>query len=204
MSSTPWTPKHDTASGYLPPQVWRQRPERLGRKYGCRQPDTLLTWDDYTGHKTAAPTESMAESNTTLLLVLGGLTTKLQPCDGLVDKLFKAQKSRLNDDHMASPEIGREKNGYPGAPSRGLLAQWVKKSWDALSADGIRASRKKAGLLLVFDGSDDEAWANKELIADAKGKPFDADDSAAVAGADQSEPTSKAANVMEVLEIARP
>ena len=77
----------------------------------------------------------------------------------------------------------------------------MKKSWDALSADDICASWKKAGLLLPFDGSEDEAWANKELGADAQGKPLEADDSAAAAGADQSEPTTNA-NLMEVLEIA--
>ena len=183
------------------PQVWRQRPGRLSREHGYRQPDTLLAWDDYTVHKTAASTEAMAESNTTLFLVPGGLTPKLQPCDGLVNKLFKAHMSRLDDDHMSSPEVGRDKNGYPEAPSRGLLARWVKKSWGGRSADGIRARWKKAGLL-PFDGSEDEAWANKELGADAQGKPLDADDSAAAAGADQSEPTSNAANLMEVLEIA--
>ena len=184
------------------PQVWRQRRGRLGREHGYRQPDMLLAWDDYTVHKTAASAEAMAESNTTLFLVPGGLTPKLQPCDGLVNKLFKAHMSRLYDDDMASPEVGRDKNGYPKAPSRGLLAQWVKKSRDALSADDIRASWKKAGLLLPFDGSEDAAWANKELGADAQGKPLDADDSAAAAGEDQSEPTSNAANLMEVLEIA--
>ena len=82
----------------------------------------------------------MAESNTTLFLVPGGLTLKLQPCDGLVNKLFKAHMSKLFDDHMASPEVRRDKNGYPEAPQRGSLAQWVTKSWDALSADDIRAS----------------------------------------------------------------
>ena len=166
----------------------------MGREHGYRQPDTLLAWDDNTVHKTAASAEAMAESNTTLFLVPGGLSPKLQPCDGLVNKLFKAHMSRLYDDRMASPEVGRDKNGYPEAPSRGLLAQWVKKSRDALRADDIRASWKKAGLLLPFDGSEDEAWANKELGADAQGKPLDADHSAVAASADQSEPTLNAAN----------
>ena len=137
-----------------------------------------------------------------LFLVPGGLTPKLQPCDGLVNKLFKAHMSRLYDDDMASPEVGLDRKSYPEAPSRGLLAKLVKKSWDALSADDIRASWKKAGLLFPFNGSKDEAWANKELGTDAQGKPLDADDSAAVGSVDQSEPTSNAANMMEVQEIA--
>ncbi|CAB1119062.1 unnamed protein product [Ectocarpus sp. CCAP 1310/34] len=139
----------------------------------------------------------MAESNTTLFLIPGGLTPKLQPCDGLVNKIFKANMSRLYDDHMASPHVKRGDHGYPEAPSRGLVAQWVKKSWDALTADEVRASWRKAGLLLPFDGSEDEAWANKELNSNAQGEPLDAPS----AGADKADSSSGGGNLLEVLEI---
>ena len=120
--------------------MWNQRPGRQGRLGGYRQLDTLLAWDDYTVHKTDASKEAMAESKTTLFHIPGGLTPKLQPCDGLVNKLFKGNLSKLYDDHMASKDAKHDERGYPEAPSRGLGAQWVKKAWDALTADEIRSS----------------------------------------------------------------
>ena len=78
-----------------------------------------------------------------------------------------------------------------------MVAQWVKKSWDALTADEIRSSWRKAGLLLPFDGSDTEAWANKELGSNAQGKPIDAPS----ADADKTDFSSGGENLLEVLEI---
>ena len=179
------------------PQVWNQRPERQGRLGGYRQPDTLLAWDDYTVHKTDASKKAMAASNTTLFHIPGGLTPKLQPCDRLVNKFFKGNLSKLYDDHMASKDAKRDERGYPEAPSRGLVAQWVKKAWDALTADEIRSSWRKAGLLLPFDGSEDEAWANKELGSNAQGEPL----AARSAGADKANSSSGTSNLLEVLEI---
>lgn len=178
------------------PLVWNKRPGRQGRLGGYRQRDTLLAWDDYTVHKTEACTKAMAESNTTLFPIPGGLTPKLQPCDGLVNKMFKAHMSRLYDDHMAS-NAKRNANGYPEPPSRGLVAQWVKKSWDAVTAKDIKASWEKAGLLLPFDGSGDEAWANQELGSNAQGEPLDASSP----GADKAGSSSGSENLLEVLEI---
>ena len=122
------------------PQVWNKRPERQGRSGGYRQSDTLLAWDDYTVHKTDASKEAIAESNTTLFYIPGGLAPKLQPCDGLVNKLFKGNLPKLYDDDMVSKDAKRDECGYPEAPSRGLVAQWVEKASDALTADEIRSS----------------------------------------------------------------
>ncbi|CAN0438578.1 unnamed protein product, partial [Ectocarpus sp. 12 AP-2014] len=108
--------------------------------------------------------------------------------------------ARLNDYHMASPAVDRGDNGYPEPLPRESLARRVKKSWDAVDADSIR-SKWKAGLLLLFDGSKDEAWANKELGSDAYGPLSDVDASEATAGADESGPVSSVADLLEVLEI---
>lgn len=143
----------------------------------------------------------MVASNTTLFLVPGGLTPKVQPCDGRVNKLFKENMSKLYDDHMASPGLKRGDNGYPEPPSRGLLAQWVKKAWDAVDADTIRSSWQKAGLLLAFDGSEDEAWANKQLGSDAQGTPLDADASAATTTAATTTAALDLSGLLEVLDI---
>ncbi|CAB1096250.1 unnamed protein product [Ectocarpus sp. CCAP 1310/34] len=98
---------------------------------------------------------------------------------------------------MASEDVTRNYRGYPEPPSRGLVAQWVKKAWDALTADEIRSSWRKAGLLPPFDGSEDEAWTNKELGANAKGEPIGAPSDAA----DKADASSGGENLLEVLDI---
>ncbi|CAB1114454.1 unnamed protein product [Ectocarpus sp. CCAP 1310/34] len=174
------------------PQLWNRRPGREGVLGKYRQPDTLLSWDDYIVHKTALCKEAMDKSNTTLLFVPGGPTPKIQPRDGIVNKLFKSNMSRLHDDHMASTDAVRNDRGHPEPPSRGLLAQWVKKkAWDKMDPESIRSSWRKAGMTLAFDGSEDEAWANKKLNSDAQGKPLRAGGDAAAAGVEEVGPSEE-------------
>lgn len=146
------------------PQVWNQRPGHKAEEEGNgRQPETLLAWDIDDLHQSDASITAMADSNTTLFIIPGGKTPRLQPCDRDIGHLFKSAMQGLYQDHVASPDCARNNGGYPCPPSRGLLAQWVKKSWDDVDADSIRSSWNLAGLLLPFDGSGDEAWAKKKL-----------------------------------------
>ena len=178
--------------------MWSQRPGRQGRLGGYRQPDTLPAWDDYTVHRTDASTKAAEESDTSLFLIPGGLTPKLQSCGDLVNKIFKANMSRLYDDHMTSKDVVTcNEHGYSEAPLRGSVAPRVKRSWDAWIADEIRWSWRKAGLLLPFDGSEDEAWVNKELDSNAQGEPIDA----LSADADKTDSSSGGENLLDVLEI---
>ena len=76
-----------------------------------------------------------------------------------------------------------------------------------MDPENIRSSWKKAGLLLPFDRSEDEAWANKKLSADVQGRPLkkDGDEAAAVkeeAGpAGEDGPSLKMAELLKMLEI---
>ena len=88
------------------PQVWNRRPGREGALGNNRQPNTLLAWD-YTVHNTDLCKTAMGQSNTTLFLIPGGLTPNIQPCDGLSNKLFKSNMSRLYDDYMATDDVVR-------------------------------------------------------------------------------------------------
>ncbi|CAB1113687.1 unnamed protein product [Ectocarpus sp. CCAP 1310/34] len=183
------------------PQVWNRRPSRDGVLGNYRQPDTLLSWDDYTVHKTALCKEAMDKSNTTLFFVPRGLTPKIQPYDGLINKLFKSNMSRPYDNHMASTDAMRNDRGYLDPPSRGLLAQWVKKAWNEVDPESIRSSWRKAGMTLAFDGSEEEAWANKELNSDAQGKPLRADGDAAAAGVEEAGPSEEGETMADLLEV---
>ena len=103
----------------------------------------------------------------------------------------------LYDEHMASPNIKRDDRGYPEPPSRGRLAQWVKKAWDQIDGKVVLSSWGKAGLLLPLDGSGDDAWAKKELHPDAQGNPLDAD-----TGEEEAEPEAGEEDLLEVFDIS--
>ncbi|CAB1104961.1 unnamed protein product [Ectocarpus sp. CCAP 1310/34] len=143
----------------------------------------------------------MDKSNTALFFVPGGLKPKIQPCDGLINKLFKSNVSKLYDDHMASTDAMRNDRGYTEPPSRGLLAQWVNKAWDKVDPESIRSSWRKAGMTLALDGSKDKAWANKELNSDAQGKPLRADGDAAAAGVEAAGPSEEGETMEDLLEV---
>lgn len=183
------------------PQVWNRRPGREGALGNCRQPDTLLAWADYTVHKTKTCKDAMEKSNKRLFLIPGGLTPKLQPCDGHVNKLLKSNMSRVYDDHMASPDLARNASAYPEPPSRGLFAKWVKQAWDDVDAESIRSSWRRAGLLLPFDGLQDQGWAKKELGSDAQRTPSNADGHGDAAGAEETDASLPTAKLLELLDV---
>lgn len=114
VDDKPWYTQRVFKNGWLP-QVWNRHPGREGwreRALGSyRRPDSLL--DDYTVHKTDLFKNAMEESNTTLFLILGGLTPKTQPCDGLINKLLKFNMSKLYDDYGVSNGVVRNDRGYP-------------------------------------------------------------------------------------------
>ena len=136
----------------------RERPRALG-KINAQKGTPLIAFKEKDGR---------VQSHDAVLNS-AGLTPKVRPCDGLVNKLFTANIPRLYDDHMASNDVQRNEHGCLEAASRALLAQWVKKSWDALTADDILSSVKKAGPLYLFDGSEDETWAKNKLARTPRG-----------------------------------
>ena len=87
VSSTPWTPTRGTRSGcpmtFGCPTCGTSAHGGGGSLTGFRQPETLLVWDGYTVHKTAACKQAMAKSNTTLFLLPGGLPRKFSFVTGL-------------------------------------------------------------------------------------------------------------------------
>lgn len=158
-------------------KVWARRPGREGSCQGClpQQPRTLLIWDDYSVHKTDQTQAAMEDDNTKTYLIRGGLAPKVQPCSGEIRKIFKAVIAREHKSYMLTAI--REDNGYPESPSRGLVAQWVAKAWEAVDKDTILRSWKKCGLMLPLDGSGDEEWSKEHLFEDMHGNRVDKDGS---------------------------
>lgn len=79
--------------------------------------------------------------------------------------------------------------------------------WDELDPESICSRWKKAGQILLFDGSEDEARANEKLNADAPVRPLTKDGDVATACGQEvgawegGGPSLEMADFFEVLEI---
>ncbi|CAG8593384.1 4467_t:CDS:2, partial [Diversispora eburnea] len=72
------------------------------------------------------------EKNTNLAVIPGCLTSKLQPLDVNINKLFKNKYCQCYNDWMAEEIKKSTPTGYIQCPAYNLVAQWVKISWDKI------------------------------------------------------------------------
>ncbi|CAB1102966.1 unnamed protein product [Ectocarpus sp. CCAP 1310/34] len=109
-----------------------------------KQRHSILVLDDF-------------RTNTTVILIPGGLTPLLQPLDRMLDKEMKRLMRRRYTQYMASA-IADPKTGKLQPPGRGLVSTWCKESWAAITAETVKMCFKVCGLTLALDGSEDDAW----------------------------------------------
>ena len=90
------------------------------------QPATILTMDDFMCHKDEGFQKKLTDkANTEAVMIPGGLTPVLQPLDRTINKEFKSGL-RAKYTHWRKDEFDRHGPGKVQAPSRGLVATWVK------------------------------------------------------------------------------
>lgn len=119
-----------------------------------RQARSILVLGDFKCHKDAAFQDNLKRlAKTDTELVGGGLTPIVQPLDRTVNKEFK-RGMRAEYTVWVKDEFGGEGKEIK-APNRGLVATWVKKVWEGITAETIRSCFKVCGLSLNLDGSED-------------------------------------------------
>ena len=117
----------------------------------------VLVLDDFRCHREESFQKKLKDLAETLVVMLGGgLTPVCQPLDRNINKEFKRG-------FRAKYTVWiRDNFGHSGqkvsAPSRGLVATWVKEVWEGISERTIRSCFKVCGLTLNLDGSEDHAW----------------------------------------------
>ncbi|RUS13366.1 pogo transposable element with KRAB domain-like protein, partial [Endogone sp. FLAS-F59071] len=97
--------------------------------------------------------------------VPGGCTSRLQPLDVAVNKLFKVNLRSLwvqwmnnNNDKVHT------KSGNLKRPSYELVCQWTKTAWEMVNPDLIRHSFKVTGISMKKDGSEDDIIFDYESL----------------------------------------
>ena len=116
----------------------------------------LLVWDAYKCHTSLATRAETKKLGLHTAIVPGGCTKFIQAADVVWNSCFKAHMRTFYDSWLADPtEHQYTKGGNLKAPSRSLLCQWVKASWDAVPIDTVKQSFSSCAITTATDGSED-------------------------------------------------
>ena len=96
----------------------------------------------------------LKRTNTTVILIPGGLTPLLQPLDRMVNKQMKWLLRGMYTAHTATAVA----DAKTGKLQRGTVSTWCKKAWAMITPDVVKMCFKICGLTLAFDGSEEHAW----------------------------------------------
>lgn len=130
--------------------VWQRRPGAL------RNQHSLLVWDMFRSHVTESTKNRLAQNNTKIAVIPGGLTSMLQPLDVSLNKPFKDHMREQWNNWMMSGEKSYTKGGAMGAASLDVLCDFVIKSWEKVKVETVIKSFKKCGISNAMDGTEDD------------------------------------------------
>jgi len=106
--------------------------------------------DHFKAHVTESTKRLATKLKTRLTVILGGLTSQLQPLDVSVNRPFKGfvheewAKWTEAATHHVTP-AGRVKR--PSIPN---VCEWVKNSWQRVKSETIVKSSKKCGIKMIL------------------------------------------------------
>lgn len=147
--------------------IWRQnRP--VARK-------RLMIWDAFSGHITPTIRQAIRDKhNTHLVVIPGGCTSKLQPCDVSWNKPFKDAFRDLYDDWLMDGKIELTKAGNRKPPPRETLLKWVKVAWwEKVTTETVIKSFKVTGISSSIDGTEDDQLFSAMFSDDDDDDPFE-------------------------------
>ena len=117
--------------------IWLKHTTAMSEKLGFQ--NSLLTFDAFSAHKTDEIQGKLIEKKTDILMILPSCTTKCQPMDVCINRLFKAilRKSWVE---YVSEIINKEHVQLP-PPSRQDMVDWVEKAFNYVSNDTKMVNR---------------------------------------------------------------
>lgn len=117
----------------------------------------LLIWDAYKCHTSTATRLETGRLRLHTAIIPGGCMSLIQAADVSWNAPFKSHMRSCYDTWLSEPSAQQfTKGGNMKAPSRSLLCEWVKSSWEAISSETIKKSFRTCAITLPLDGSQDE------------------------------------------------
>lgn len=117
----------------------------------------LLVWDAYKCHTSDETRNKCAQMKLHTAIVPGGCTRYIQAADVVWNSTFKSHLRQYYDLWLAdSSKHEYTKGGNLKSPSRSLLCEWVKMSWDAVPTATVIKSFLSCAITTSPNGDDDD------------------------------------------------
>ena len=140
-------------------ESWKLRPNNGSIK----QRKSILVLEDFNCHRDAGfIADLLKRTNTTVILIPGGLTPLLQPLDPMLNKQMKRLLWGMYTAHTATA-VADAKTGKLQPPGRWTVSTWCKKAWAMITTDVVKMCFKICGLMLALDGGEDHAWCMRNF-----------------------------------------
>lgn len=150
--------------------VWCRRPGAL------LHPSSILVLDSFRGHLTSEVKKKLAETETHLAVIPGGMTSILQPLDVCLNKPFKDRIRKLYNDWIREDQT-LTPSGRIKRPSASLIAEWVSAAWYDLPHSMVVRAFKKCSLSNALDGTEDDIlWEDESAKEDSDSENSSDDD----------------------------
>lgn len=131
-------------------EIWKGRPGAFFR------PESMLVMDSMTAHITEGIKKECQNIKTSLGIIPGGLTSKLQPLDVGVNHVFKMHVRALWEKWMAEGIHTYTATGKQRKAPYAEVCRWVLEAWAKVSEDIVRKSFVSTFLPKPDDSSDDD------------------------------------------------
>ena len=121
---------------------------------------SLLILDSMSSHKDEGIKDILKKQHeTTLAVIPGGMTKKLQPLDITVNRVFKTHVRQEWEDWMCEGLHSYTESGKMRRATFAEVCGWVIRSWAAVKTTTITNGFKKAGIISGEEEPEDEEAA---------------------------------------------
>ena len=126
----------------------------------------LLVLDQFRAHITEATEKRFKEEKTHLAIILGGLTSQLQPLDVSINKPFKVVMREERNKWMAAGNHDLTPTGRMKRPAINQVRELVQTSRQSVQDETVVRSFKKCGISKALDGSEDDILCEQSEDSD--------------------------------------
>lgn len=142
-------------------QIWAEKIWNK-RKNSFFDKRCLLMLDAAPGHKTEPVLDKFKKLNTTVAMIPGGLTKKLQVLDIAVNKSFKSYLRKEWEQWMISGYHQFTKAGHIKRASYELVCQWISNAWAKVPISTILNGFRATGIHFYPDNNETDDVSSED------------------------------------------
>ncbi len=139
-----------SATGYLTQELTLHWLQKVWSQSGPQ--NHLLIWDDFLYHCLDPVRQELEKQSTRTSVAPATFSQMVLPPDACWKKPFKEAVQQYYDDWLTI-ENSLQSQGFLKAPSKFVIASWVRQAWDSLNVDLIKNSFVECGITDLPDSA---------------------------------------------------